>query len=53
MDCPELISAFLESQKNIKEKPVAVKRKASTEEGETDSAKKIEVGLKMLKNSLF
>lgn len=46
LDCPELISAFLESQKNIKEKPTAVKRKASTEEGETDSAKKIEVGLK-------
>ncbi|KAM4725377.1 chromobox protein homolog 3a isoform 2-T2 [Anableps anableps] len=42
LDCPELISAFLESQKNIKEKPAAVKRKASTEEAETDSAKKIE-----------
>ncbi|XP_014884491.1 chromobox protein homolog 3a isoform X1 [Poecilia latipinna] len=42
LDCPELISAFLESQKNIKEKPSAVKRKASREEGETDSAKKTE-----------
>uniref|UniRef100_A0A3P9MUS6 Chromobox homolog 3a (HP1 gamma homolog, Drosophila) n=1 Tax=Poecilia reticulata TaxID=8081 RepID=A0A3P9MUS6_POERE len=42
LDCPELISAFLESQKTIKEKPAAVKRKASTEEGETDSAKKTE-----------
>lgn len=43
LDCPELISAFLESQKNIKEKPAAVKRKASTEEAETNPAKKPEV----------
>ncbi|MED6239379.1 Chromobox protein 3 [Ataeniobius toweri] len=44
LDCPELISAFLESQKNITEKPapVAMKRKASTEGAETDSAKKVE-----------
>lgn len=43
LDCPELISAFLEAQKNIKEKPAAVKRKASTEEPETDSSKKTDV----------
>ncbi|XP_012729691.1 chromobox protein homolog 3a [Fundulus heteroclitus] len=42
LDCPELISAFLEAQKNIKEKPAAVKRKASTEEVEADPAKKTE-----------
>jgi len=29
LDCPELISAFLEAQKEVKEKPAAVKRKAS------------------------
>uniref|UniRef100_A0AAQ6IIB7 Chromo domain-containing protein n=1 Tax=Anabas testudineus TaxID=64144 RepID=A0AAQ6IIB7_ANATE len=40
LDCPELISAFLESQKNIKEKPAPVKRKASTDEPETDAKKK-------------
>lgn len=43
LDCPELISAFLESQKNIKENPAPVKRKASTEEAETNPAKKPEV----------
>uniref|UniRef100_A0A8C5E914 Chromobox protein homolog 3-like n=1 Tax=Gouania willdenowi TaxID=441366 RepID=A0A8C5E914_GOUWI len=40
LDCPELISAFLEAQKNIKEKPGGVKRKASTEEPDTDGKKK-------------
>lgn len=40
LDCPELISAFLEAQKNVKEKPAPVKRKASTEETETESKKK-------------
>lgn len=40
LDCPELISAFLESQKNVKEKPAPVKRKASTDEPETDAKKK-------------
>lgn len=44
LDCPELISAFLESQKNIKEKPAPVKRKASTDEPETDAKKKDVVG---------
>lgn len=44
LDCPELISAFLESQKNAKEKPAPVKRKASTEE-QVD-AKKKDVGEK-------
>ncbi|XP_055013486.1 chromobox protein homolog 3a isoform X2 [Boleophthalmus pectinirostris] len=39
LDCPELISAFLEAQKNIKEKPAAVKRKASTEEAEPEAKK--------------
>uniref|UniRef100_A0A4W6EEF7 Chromobox homolog 3a (HP1 gamma homolog, Drosophila) n=1 Tax=Lates calcarifer TaxID=8187 RepID=A0A4W6EEF7_LATCA len=40
LDCPELISAFLESQKNIKEKPAPVKRKASTDEPETEAKRK-------------
>ncbi|XP_041665637.1 chromobox protein homolog 3a isoform X1 [Cheilinus undulatus] len=40
LDCPELISAFLEAQKNVKEKPAAVKRKASTDEAAGDSKKK-------------
>lgn len=40
LDCPELISAFLEAQKNVKEKPAPVKRKASTDEPETESKKK-------------
>uniref|UniRef100_A0A3Q3VWJ4 Chromo domain-containing protein n=1 Tax=Mola mola TaxID=94237 RepID=A0A3Q3VWJ4_MOLML len=40
LDCPELISAFLEAQKNITEKPAAVKRKASTDEPETEAKKK-------------
>uniref|UniRef100_A0AAX7SH68 Chromo domain-containing protein n=1 Tax=Astatotilapia calliptera TaxID=8154 RepID=A0AAX7SH68_ASTCA len=40
LDCPELISAFLEAQKNVKEKPAPVKRKASTEEPETEPKKK-------------
>uniref|UniRef100_A0A3Q2DZC7 Heterochromatin protein 1 n=1 Tax=Cyprinodon variegatus TaxID=28743 RepID=A0A3Q2DZC7_CYPVA len=48
LDCPELISAFLEAQKNIKEKPAAVKRKASTEEPETDSSKKTDRMLSFL-----
>lgn len=39
LDCPELISAFLEAQKNVKEKPAPVKRKASTDEPETDAKK--------------
>ncbi|KAM8841581.1 endoplasmic reticulum membrane sensor NFE2L1-like [Spinachia spinachia] len=40
LDCPELISAFLEAQKNVKEKPAPVKRKASTDETETEAKKK-------------
>lgn len=40
LDCPELISGFLEAQKNIKEKPAPVKRKASTDEPETEAKKK-------------
>ncbi|XP_034560581.1 chromobox protein homolog 3a isoform X1 [Notolabrus celidotus] len=39
LDCPELISAFLEAQKNVKEKPAPVKRKASTDEPETEAKK--------------
>ncbi|KAM3843162.1 chromobox protein homolog 3-like [Diretmus argenteus] len=42
LDCPELISAFLEAQKNVKEKPAPVKRKSSTAEPETE-AKKMDV----------
>lgn len=38
LDCPDLISAFLEAQKNIKEK-AAPKRKA-TDEPETEAKKK-------------
>ncbi|CAJ1083839.1 PREDICTED: chromobox protein homolog 3-like isoform X2 [Xyrichtys novacula] len=45
LDCPELISAFLEAQKNVKEKPAAMKRKASTDEPET-GAKKTDVAEK-------
>ena len=40
LDCPELISAFLEVHKSIKEKPAAVKRKASTDESEPEAKKK-------------
>lgn len=40
LDCPELISAFLEAQKNIKEKPATVKRKLSADEPETEAKKK-------------
>lgn len=40
LDCPELISAYLESQKNVVEKPESVKRKASTDEPEADAKKK-------------
>lgn len=40
LDCPELISGFLEAQKNVKEKPASVKRKASTDEPETEAKKK-------------
>lgn len=36
LDCPELISAFLESQKNVVEKPEPTKRKLSTDELETE-----------------
>ncbi len=39
LDCPELISAFLESQKGVVENPEAVKRKSSTDEPETDESK--------------
>lgn len=39
LDCPDLISAFLEAQKNIKEKS-APKRKSSTDEPETEAKKK-------------
>jgi len=40
LDCPELISAFLEAQKNVVEKPESSKRKSSTDEPETDDASK-------------
>ncbi|KAM3843140.1 chromobox protein homolog 3-like [Diretmus argenteus] len=40
LDCPELISAFLEAQKNVKEKPAPVKRKSSTDEPQTEAKKK-------------
>lgn len=40
LDCPELISQFLEAQKNIKEKAAPVKRKASSDEPETEAKKK-------------
>lgn len=40
LDCPELISQFLEAQKSIKEKPAPVKRKAPADEPETDGKKK-------------
>lgn len=41
LDCPELISQFLEAQKNIKEKPAPVKRKVPAgDEPETDGKKK-------------
>ncbi|XP_057683944.1 chromobox protein homolog 3a [Corythoichthys intestinalis] len=40
LDCPELINAFLEAQKNIKEKPGSLKRKASTDNSEMDAKKK-------------
>ncbi|KAM3858077.1 chromobox protein homolog 3-like [Diretmus argenteus] len=40
LDCPELISEFLEAQKNVKEKPAPVKRKSSTDEPETEAKKK-------------
>ncbi|XP_061738422.1 chromobox protein homolog 3a [Nerophis ophidion] len=40
LDCPELINAFLESQKNITENPASLKRKASTDEPEMDAKKK-------------
>lgn len=40
LDCPELISQFLEAQKNIKEKPAPVKRKAPADEPETDGKRK-------------
>lgn len=36
MDCPELISAFLESKNHIMEKPESTKRKSSTEVPETE-----------------
>lgn len=45
LDCPELISAFLEAHKSIKEKPAAVKRKASTDAVEPDAKKKDTVSL--------
>lgn len=40
LDCPELISQFLEAQKNIKEKAAPVKRKASSDEPESEAKKK-------------
>ncbi|KAF7691440.1 chromobox protein homolog 3a [Silurus meridionalis] len=39
LDCPELISAFLESQKGVVEKPDSNKRKSSTDEPETEESK--------------
>ncbi|XP_047461359.1 chromobox protein homolog 3a isoform X2 [Mugil cephalus] len=46
LDCPELISAFLEAQKNVKEKPVPTKRKASTDESDETEPKKKDVAEK-------
>ncbi|XP_051928139.1 chromobox protein homolog 3a [Hippocampus zosterae] len=40
LDCPELINAFLEAQKNIKEKSASLKRKAPADETEMDAKKK-------------
>lgn len=40
LDCPELISQFLEAQKNIKEKPAPVKRKVPSDEPDTEGKKK-------------
>ncbi|XP_061669920.1 chromobox protein homolog 3a [Syngnathoides biaculeatus] len=40
LDCPELINAFLEAQKNIKEKPASLKRKAPSDDSEMDAKKK-------------
>ncbi|KAM3850026.1 chromobox protein homolog 3-like [Diretmus argenteus] len=37
---PQLVSAFLEAQKNVKEKPAPVKRKSSTDKPETEAKKK-------------
>ena len=51
LDCPELISAFLEAQKNVTEKPAPVKRKSSTEDPETDTKKKDVVSF--IKHSTF
>lgn len=53
LDCPELISAFLEAQKNVKEKPAPVKRKASTDEPETEAKKKDVVGSLMFFTRVF
>nr|ADO28367.1 chromobox protein-like protein 3 [Ictalurus furcatus] len=39
LDCPELIAAFLESQKGVVEKPDSNKRKSSTDEPETEENK--------------
>ncbi|XP_062343339.1 chromobox protein homolog 3-like isoform X1 [Osmerus eperlanus] len=39
LDCPELISAFLEAQKTVVEKPESNKRKSSTDEPETEENK--------------
>lgn len=51
LDCPDLISAFLEAQKNIKEK-TAPKRK-STDEPETEAKKKDVSSLIWHASSLF
>lgn len=39
LDCPELISAFLEAQKTVVENPDSNKRKSSTDEPETEGNK--------------
>ncbi|KAK3532783.1 hypothetical protein QTP86_028152 [Hemibagrus guttatus] len=39
LDCPELIAAFLESQKGVVEKPDSYKRKSPTDEPETEESK--------------
>lgn len=39
LDCPELIAAFLESQKGVVEKPDSNKRKSSVDESETEESK--------------
>lgn len=52
LDCPELISAFLASQKGVVEKPDSNKRKSSTDEPDAEESsakrKKEMVRIKMI-----